>query len=118
LDGLPTPRHTLGYLLPDGVPPGRRDLDLLRISRPYAPSRTVQAPGTNRLDVRRGGDAPTLGRGPTGPRPQTIRASTESTARRFVLVFGAQIVANTLFGDSVGDRCLDLLKIRPSIGRF
>jgi hypothetical protein len=32
-------------------------------------------------------------------------------------VFGARIGANTLFGDSAGNRCLDLLKIWPSNGR-
>jgi hypothetical protein len=30
LGGLPTPRHTLGSLLLDGVPPWRQDLGLLR----------------------------------------------------------------------------------------
>jgi hypothetical protein len=39
---LPTPRHTLISLLPDGVPPGRRDLCLLQRRRRYAPSRTVR----------------------------------------------------------------------------
>jgi hypothetical protein len=41
-------------------------------------------------------------RGPSSPMPRTIRASVESTDRRFVPVFGAEIGANTLFGDSAG----------------
>jgi hypothetical protein len=72
----------------------------------------------DRPDVRIGGDAlaqvtdrPALGHGLSAP-PQ--RALTGGSS----LVFGAQIGANTLFGDSAGDRCLDLLKIRPSNGQF
>jgi hypothetical protein len=33
-------------------------------------------------------------------------------------VIGAQIGTNTFFGDSAGERCRDLLKIRPSNGWF
>jgi hypothetical protein len=36
-----------------------------------------------------------LGRGPSDPAPRTVRASAESTTRRFVPVFGAQIDGNT-----------------------
>jgi hypothetical protein len=50
--------------------------------------------------------------------PWTVRASVESPARRSFPVFGAQIDANTLVGDSTGDMCLDQLKIRPSNGQF
>jgi hypothetical protein len=60
------PRHTLGCLHPDGVPPERRDLGLLRRRRRSVPSRTVQALGAGRPDVRRGGAAP-------APRSQTVR---------------------------------------------
>jgi hypothetical protein len=62
LGGLPTPRHTIGSLIRDGVPPERRDLGLLqrRRRRPSAPPRTVRASGADRLDVRREGAAPTL----------------------------------------------------------
>jgi hypothetical protein len=66
LGGLPTPRHTLRSLLPDGVPPERRDLGLLR-RRPSAPSRTIRAPGVDRTDVHRRGVAPAPGRGPSAP---------------------------------------------------
>jgi hypothetical protein len=58
------------------------------------------------------------GHGPSGPMPQTVRASAESTAMRFVPVFDTQISTNTNFDDSVGDMCLDLLKIKPSNSRF
>jgi hypothetical protein len=58
LAGLPMPRHTLGSFLPDGVPPGRRDLGLLQTRRRSAPSWTVWALGADRPDVRRGGAAP------------------------------------------------------------
>jgi hypothetical protein len=54
LGGLPTLRHTLGSLLPDGVPPQRRDLGLLQRRTCSAPSRTVRTPSADRLDVRRG----------------------------------------------------------------
>jgi hypothetical protein len=84
LGGLPMLRHTLRSLLPDGVPPERQDLGLLRRRRPSAPSRTVRAPGADRPDVRRGGVAPVLGRGPSGPVPRTVRASAESTTRRSI----------------------------------
>jgi hypothetical protein len=62
LGGLLTPRHTLGSLLLDGVPPGRRDLGLLRRRRPSVQSRTVRAPGADRSDVRLA-----LCRGPSEP---------------------------------------------------
>jgi hypothetical protein len=58
----------------------------------------------NRLDVRRGGAAPAPGHGPSDLGPRTIRASAVSTARRSFPVFGAQIGANTLFGDSAGEQ--------------
>jgi hypothetical protein len=45
-----------------------------------------------------------LGRIPSASVPRTIRASAESTARRFVLVFSVQISTNTLFVDYVGDQ--------------
>jgi hypothetical protein len=67
LGGLPTPRHTLESLLPDGVPPRRQDLSLLLRRRLSAPSRTVRAPGADHLDVRRGGAT-------SAPRPRTICA--------------------------------------------
>jgi hypothetical protein len=63
----------------------------------------IRAPGMDRSDVRRGGDAPAPGRGPSDPVPRTVRASAESNARWSVLVSGAQIDANTLFGDSAGE---------------
>jgi hypothetical protein len=71
LGGLPTPRHTLGSFLPNGVPLGRRDLGLPRRRRPSAPSWIVRAPGANRPDICRGvvlrqvADRPTLCRGPS-----------------------------------------------------
>jgi hypothetical protein len=43
----------------------------------------------------RGGAAPAPGHGPSGPVPQTVRASAKSTAKRYVPVFGARISANT-----------------------
>jgi hypothetical protein len=58
------------------------------------------------------------GHGPSDPVTRTVRASVESTTTWFVLVFGTQVGAKTLFGDSAGIRCLDLLKIRPSNGWF
>jgi hypothetical protein len=54
----------------------------------------------------------------SAPLPRTARASAESITRQPVPVFGAQIGTNTLFGDSAGERCLNLLKIRPSNGWF
>jgi hypothetical protein len=36
--------------------------------------------------------------------PQTVRASTKSLARRSVPVFGYRIGANTVFGDSAGNK--------------
>lgn len=78
LGGLPTPRHTLGSLLPDGVHPGRRDLGLLRRRRPSVPSRTVRASGADHPDIHREGAAP-------APRSRTVRpCAVESTARRFI----------------------------------
>jgi hypothetical protein len=94
------PRHTLGYLLPDGVPLGRRDLGLLQIRRPSAPSQTVQALGADHSDVPREEAASAPGRGLSDPVPWTVQASAESTAMWFVPVYGALIGANTLFGDS------------------
>jgi hypothetical protein len=61
------------------------------------------APGVDRTEVCRGGVAPAPGRGPSGPVSWTVRASAESPTRRSVPVFGTQICANTLFGDSTGD---------------
>jgi hypothetical protein len=91
----------------------------------------------DRPDVRRERDAPapksqtirtyaeeeTLlrpSRGLSGPVTWTVRASTESITRLSVqcLLLSIQIDANTLFCDSAGDICLDLLKIGPSNGRF
>jgi hypothetical protein len=97
LGGLPTLIHTLGSLLSDRVPPGRRDLGLLRRIRLFAPLRTIQTLDADRPDVRREGVT-------LASRSWTIRASTESTARWLVPVFGVQIGANTLFVDSVGDQ--------------
>jgi hypothetical protein len=90
LGGLSTPKHTLRSLLPDGVPPDKRDLGLLRRRRPSVPSQTVRAPDTYRPDVRRGADAPAPGRGPSGTVSQTILASAESTTRRSIPVFVAR----------------------------
>jgi hypothetical protein len=66
LGGVSMPRHTLGSLLADGVPPGRRDLGLLQRRRLAAPLWTVRASGVDRPNVRRGGDAP-------APRSRTVR---------------------------------------------
>jgi hypothetical protein len=66
LGGLPMPRHTIASLIPDGVPPRRRDLSLLRRSRPSASSWAVRVLGMDRPDVRRGGAA-------YAPRSRTIR---------------------------------------------
>jgi hypothetical protein len=44
------------------------------------------------------------GHGLSDPVPRTVHAFAESTARWFVPVFGTQIGANTLFGDSGGDQ--------------
>ena len=41
---------------------------------------------------------------PSDPVPRTVRSSTESPARWSVLVFGARIYANALFGDSARDK--------------
>jgi hypothetical protein len=57
----------------------------------------------DRTEVCRGGVAPAPGRGPSGPVSWTVRASAESPTRWSVPVFGTQICANTLFGDSTGD---------------
>jgi hypothetical protein len=61
--------------------------------------------------MRQVADRPAPGREPSAPvqraPPQVLN-----------LVIGARIGANTLFGDSAGERCLDLLKIRPSNGQF
>jgi hypothetical protein len=46
--------YDLSFPMPDGIPPGKRDLDLLRRRRRTAPSRTVRAPDADRLNVRRG----------------------------------------------------------------
>jgi hypothetical protein len=81
LDGLSRLRHTLGSLLPDGVPPERRDLGLLRRRWPFAPLRTIQAPGMDCPDVCREGSTSAL-------RSRIVRATADSTARRFVPVFG------------------------------
>jgi hypothetical protein len=75
LDGLSTLRHTLGSLLPDGIPYGRRDLGLLR-RRPFAPSRTVWTYAEELL-LR-------PGRGSSGLGPRVVRASAENTARRII----------------------------------
>jgi hypothetical protein len=55
--------------------------------------------------VCRGGSAPM-------PRSRTIHASAESTDRWFVSVFGSQIGANILFGDSAGTRVFRSTKKR------
>jgi hypothetical protein len=96
LGGLPTPRHTLRSLLPDGIPPERRDLGPLRRRRPSAPSWTIRASGADRSDVHRGGVAPAPGCGPSGPVPRTVHVFAESTARRSFLVFDARIGANRM----------------------
>jgi hypothetical protein len=88
LGGLPTPRHTLGSLLSGGVPPGRRDLGLLRRGRPSAPLRTVRTYAEEETLLR-------PGRGLSDPVSRTVRASADSTTRRFVPVFGAQIDDNS-----------------------
>jgi hypothetical protein len=62
------------------------------------------SPGADRPDLCRGGDAPAPGRGPSGSVRRTVGASRESTTRRSVPVFGAQIDANTLFDDFAGDQ--------------
>jgi hypothetical protein len=72
LDGLLTPRHTIGSLLPEEVPPERQYLGLLQRRRRSTPSWTVQAPDADRPDIHRGGAAP-------APRLRTVRASAEST---------------------------------------
>jgi hypothetical protein len=58
--------------------------------------------GTDRPEACRGGVAPAPDRGPSKPVPRTVRASAESTAKWSVPVFG--VGANTLFGDSAGDK--------------
>jgi hypothetical protein len=60
--------------------------------------------GADRPEVCKGGSTPAPGRGPSGPMPQIVHASAESSARRFVPVFGTWIGANTLFGDSAGNK--------------
>jgi hypothetical protein len=55
------------------------------------------------------------GRGPPGPLSRSVCASAESTTRQSSPLFGAQIGANILFGDSAGERCLDLLKAGPQM---
>jgi hypothetical protein len=140
---MPTPRDTLVSLFPDEVPPERRDRGLVRRRRLFVPSRTVRTPGIDRPDIRRMrsrscaqvADCPALYRGPSGrtqneeplprpyrgpsgPIPWIVRASAESTDRWFIPVFGDQIDANTLFGDSAGDQVSRFTKIRPPNGRF
>jgi hypothetical protein len=76
-----------------------------RISPPrWRPSRETRSrPAANktlcviadRSDVCRGRVVPARGRGPSDPMSRTIRGSAESTARRSVPVFGAQIAANS-----------------------
>jgi hypothetical protein len=80
LSGLSTARHTIGSILPDGVPTRRRDLGRLRRKRPSAPSQTVRAICADRLDVRREGVAPA----PRSRHHQTVH----------LYVFGVQIDAN------------------------
>jgi hypothetical protein len=85
LGGQPTPRHILGSLLPDGVPPERWDLGLLQRRGPFAPSRTIRALDADRPDIRRGRAAPAPRSRPFGHAPWTVRVSAESTTRWFVL---------------------------------
>jgi hypothetical protein len=81
LGGLPMPRHTLGSLLPDGIHPGRRDLDLLR-RRPSALSWTIRALGVDRPDVRKRGVATAPDHQLCDPVLRTVRGSAYSTVRR------------------------------------
>jgi hypothetical protein len=119
LGGMPTPRHTLGSLLSDGVSPGRRDLGLLRRRRSSAPSRTVRAPGAGRPDVCREGAAPV-------PRSRTVwpRATDGSCFHRehrqvvHLRCLAPKSASTHFLTTPLGTRCLDLLKIRPSNGRF
>jgi hypothetical protein len=59
----------------------------------FAEKKTLYAIA-NLPEVYREGAAPASGRGPSGPVSWTVRASTESPARRSVPVFGTQIAAN------------------------
>jgi hypothetical protein len=85
LGGLSMARHTLGSFLPDEV----RSRSAVKKTTLCA---TADRPtlGADRPDIRRGGAASTSGHEPSDLGPWTIRASTESTTRWFVLVFSAQ----------------------------
>jgi hypothetical protein len=101
-DGLPTLRHTLGSLLPNGCPSREARSRYAAKRCPSAPSHTVRAPGTDHLSL--GADFPDLRReGVTpAPVPRTVRpcAADRPRIRRehrrwFILAFGVQIDANT-----------------------
>jgi hypothetical protein len=77
LGGLPTARHTLGYLLHGGVLPRRQDLSLLRRRRPFVSSWTIQTYAEKEPLLR-------LGLRPSNLGLWTICSSIENTARRFI----------------------------------
>jgi hypothetical protein len=93
LGGLPTPRHALWSLLPDGVSPGRRGLGLWR-RQPFVPSRTSEPQART---VRRCAEEEPLPRQVTN-RPAQDRRPSASPLRAppsgSSPVFGVQIGVN------------------------
>jgi hypothetical protein len=92
LGGLLIPRQSLGSLLPDGVPPESEIQAPSANSAALAHVRTVRPQGAVHPACQARTLASAPGRGPSGTWPPVL-----------IVVIGAWIGANTLFGDSAGD---------------
>jgi hypothetical protein len=96
LGGLSIPIQTLGSPLSDGVPPESEIQVLLVNSITSTHERTVRPLGADHPARQAKTLASVLGRGPS-------TLSHRAPPSVLITVIGAQIGANTLFGDSAGD---------------